>query len=44
MFQPIKNVVITVHEYLRIVNIMWEHPSILPYIGNIHERILLLLF
>lgn len=36
--------VITVHEYLDIVDLMWEHPSILPYIRNISERILLLLF
>jgi len=38
------NLVIAVREYLVIVAFMWEHPSVLPYVGNIDERALLLLF
>lgn len=38
------NLAIAVYKYLGIVNFIQEYLSILPYIGNIHERALLLLF
>lgn len=39
-----ENLAVAVYKYLGIVNVIQEYLSILPYIGNINERALLLLF